>query len=298
MNYKELDLNLIKVFLCVYECKSILLASKKLYISQPAVTKSIKKLENFLNGTLFIRTSKGLVPTQEGEEFNSVCYKTLNYLQNGIDNFEQYTKNNKGTINIGSSSTIIRKLLMPFLKKFTIKYPNISLSITDANSQKLLKYLTHGDIDFAILNTPVENHQSFNLIPIKQTFDCIIASKDFKKDFVYKEDLSKYPLILQKRPSNNRDFIDKICINNNIELKPKYEIGSFGLITDFVKNNMGIAFTVKDFVQNEILNNEIKEISSNLKFEPRQIVVISLKQEKFSINKQVFIKEIISYFNK
>ena len=67
---------------------------------------------------------------------------------------------------------------------------------------------------------------------------------------------------------------------------------------DFVKNNMGIAFTIKDFVQSEILNNEIKEISSNLKFEPRQIVVISLNQEKFSINNQVFIKEIKSYFNK
>ena len=87
MNYSDIDLNLIKTFLAVYENKSILLASKKLFISQPAVTKSIQKLEELLGGKLFIRTAKGVVPTKEGEEFNTACYNSMKILNNGINKF-------------------------------------------------------------------------------------------------------------------------------------------------------------------------------------------------------------------
>jgi len=76
MSYYDMDLNLIKTFLTVYECKSILLASKKLFVSQPAITKSIKKLEDYLGCNLFIRTNKGVLPTEEGKVFNDYCYKS------------------------------------------------------------------------------------------------------------------------------------------------------------------------------------------------------------------------------
>ena len=145
MSYNDLDLNLIKTFLCVYECKSILLASKKLYISQPAVSKSIQKLEEFLGGKLFIRTPKGVIPTTEGEAFNSACYNAMKILNNGINKFSTLANLKEGQLNIGSSSTIIRKVLIGFIEKFNKKYPNIVISITDANTQKvylfdLIKY--------------------------------------------------------------------------------------------------------------------------------------------------------------
>lgn len=295
MNYNDIDLNLIKTFLTVYECKSILLASKKLFVSQPAITKSIKKLEEYLGCTLFLRTSKGVLPTSEGKIFNDYCYNSTEILNQGIKKISDFSSLQTGYLNIGSSSTIIRKLLLPFIEKFIKKYPKIKLSITDAHSEKIQKYLKSGIIDIGVLNLPIDD-QSLVLTKITQTSDCFIGAHDFEKDFLYKDEIVNYPLILQKRPSNNRDYFEKICIENNVKYTPNIEISSFGLITDFVSKNMGIAFTVKDFVLDDIKANKVKEIKTDLKLKARDVVLATTQNSTNTSACKTFIKEIKEYF--
>lgn len=296
MDYNDLDLNLIKTFLCVYETKSILSASKKLFISQPAVTNSIKKLEKHLGGELFIRTPKGVIPTEEGEQFNKCCYKALKMIENGIKNFNAFSTLQQGKLNIGSSSTIIRRLLLPFIEQFSKKYPNVVISVTDATSDKLINLTNRSEVDLAILNTPVSGQEYFDVTKITKTHDCFIASTNFENDFVSKNDLNKYPLILQKRPSNNRDYFEQVCIENNINLKANYEIGSFGLITDFTEQGMGIAFTVEEFVAKDIREKRVKKINTDLLIKPRDVVAITPQSSINSFACKTFIKELKEYF--
>ena len=298
MNYIDLDLNLIKTFLTVYECKSILLASKKLYISQPAVTNSIKKLESFLGGKLFIRTPKGVIPTAEGEQFNSVCYNAIKILENGINKFSTYGSLEEGRINIGSSSTIIRKLLLPFIEQFNKKHPKIYIDITDANSEKLQKYLKNGTIDLAILNLPIAEQNLYNITEVTTTHDCFIAPAGFEKDFLSKQEIKNYPLILQKRPSSNRDYFEQMCADNNINYVPNIEMSSFGLMTDFVSKNMGIAFTVKEFVLDDLQKSRVKVLNTDLKIKPRKVGVLTLNGSVNSFVCQTFINELVEYFKK
>ena len=265
MSYINLDLNLIKTFLTVYECKSILLASKKLFISQPAITKSIKKLEQFLN-------CEGVSPTTEGKIFNDYCYNSLNLLNEGIKKIYSFSSLEEGYLNIGSSSTIIRKLLLPFIEEFTNKYPKIKISITDANSEKIQTYIKNGRIDIGILHSPIEE-SIFSITKLTTTTDCFIANANFEKDFLNKDEISNYPLILQKRPSSNRDYFEKMCCENNVNYSPSIEISSFGLITDFVSKNIGIAYTVKEFVEDDLKNNTIKEVKTNLNIQSRNIIL-------------------------
>lgn len=295
MSYMDLDLNLIKTFLTVYECKSILLASKKLYISQPAITKSIKKLEVFLNCKLFIRTPKGVIPTTEGEVFNNSCYNSIKTLDEGIKKISSFSSLEEGYINIGSSSTIIRKLLLPFIEDFTKKYPKIKLSITDANSEKILTYLKSGRIDIGVLNEPFEN-EGINITKLTKTTDCFICHPSFEKDEISKEELSSCPLILQKRPSNNRDFFEKMCIDNNISLIPTIEMSSFGLITDFVSKNIGIAYTIKDFIKDDLKNKRVKELKTDLIIPARNVSLATLSNSINSSACKTFIKEISNHF--
>ena len=290
MNYIDLDLNLIKIFLTVYECKSILRASQRLYISQPAVTKSIKRLEQFLKGPLFVRTPKGVIPTTEGEQFNSACFNAMKIIESGINKFSDLANLKSGTLNIGSSSTIIRKILMPYLTNFSKAYPNIKITVTDANSDKLIKYLKSGTIDLAILNMPIPNDENFIITPLVQTHDCFIASTNFKKQFLTKEQLKKEKLIVQKRPSSNRDYFEKMCEYNNINLVPSYEIGSFGLMTDFASQGIGIAYTIKEFVQTEIDQGKIKIVNTDFVSIPRNISIITLKTATNSFACNKFIK--------
>lgn len=295
MSYDDLDLNLIKTFLCVYECKSIVLASKRLYISQPAITKSIKKLENFLGADLFVRTPKGVVATAEGELFNSSCYNAIKIIDEGIKKISHLASLEEGYLNIGSSSTIIRKLLLPFIEQFSKKYPKLKISITDANSEKIEQYLKSGRIDVGILSVPING--DFNITPLTKTTDCFIAHPNFEKDYLTKEEIASYPLILQKRPSSNRDYFEKMCIENGIQYTPSIEMSSFGLICDFVSKNIGIAYTIKDFVLDEINSGLVKEIKTDFNIKPREVI---LATNSNSINQnacKVFIEECKKYFD-
>lgn len=295
MNYIDFDLNLIKIFIEVYETKSMFGASKKLYITQPAVTKSIKKLEEYLGGELFIRTPKGVMPTAEGEQFYTCVKDATNIIINGVNNFKDYLSLATGKLNIGSSSTIIRRLLLPFIEKFSHKYPNIVISVTDATSDKLIGLTKKSELDLAILNLPLDE-EGFNITSITTTRDGFIASSNFEKDYICKSDLNKYPLILQKRPSNNREYFEKVCLDNDIVLQPNYEIGSFGLITDFTQKGMGIAFTILDFVKEDIANGKVKEVKTDLNIKPRDVVAITLKSAVNSFACKTFIKELKEYF--
>lgn len=296
MNYIDFDLNLIKIFIGVYETKSMFGASKKLYITQPAVTKSIKKLEEYLGGELFVRTPKGVMPTAEGEQFYLCVKDATNTILNGVNNFKDYSSLAVGKLNIGSSSTIIRRLLLPFIEKFSHKYPNIVISVTDATSDKLISLTKKSELDLAILNLPLEGSDGFNITSITTTSDGFIASSNFEKDFICKQDLNKYPLILQKRPSNNREYFETMCLDNDIVLEPNYEIGSFGLITDFTQKGMGIAFTILDFVKEDIEAGKVKEVKTDLNIKPRDVVAITLKSAVNSFACKTFIKELKEYF--
>ena len=268
-----------------------------MFVSQPAVTKGIKRLEEFLGVKLFIRTSRGVVPTAEGEEFNRICYNSMQNLSTGINKILSLTKLESGTLNIGASSTIVRKLLMPFIKKFTAKYPNVILTITDANSSKLEKYTKNGTVDLSIISEPIIEDGKFEIIPLIKINDCFIANKNCNIDFLSIEELKTERIILQKRPSNNRDYFEKVCLENNIILSPILEIGSFGLITDFVANDMGIGFTVKEFIKDDIQNKRVKIIESELKFKSRNVCIITPKLSFNNFATKKFTEEIKDYFN-
>jgi LysR family transcriptional regulator, transcriptional activator of the cysJI operon len=297
MNYNDIDFNLIKTFVNVYENKSILMASKEMFVSQPAISKSIKKLENFLGGKLFVRTPKGVIPTLEGEVFYSSCIVGLKNINNAIDNFKSVSNLKSGSLSIGSSSTIIRKILLPFLSKFSLKYPNIKISILDAVSSELEEKLQKMELDVILLNLPINDESKYNITNIIDTTDCFIASKNFKKDYIDIKELNNYPIILQKKPSSNRDYFELMCKENNVNISPKFEIGSFGLITDFVAENMGIAYTIKDFIKKDIENGRVKELKTNFIIKPRKVVALTMHNAINNFTTEKFINELKLYFN-
>lgn len=299
MNYNDIDLNSLKIFVTVAECKSFLGASKKLFITQPAITTSIKKLEKMLGGNLFVRTSKGIKLTAEGELFYSHTKAALNKIDVGLDVFSNYATLEAGELKIGSSSTIIRYMLIPFISYFSEKYPKIKISIFDGLSDELIQKLNHGEVDLSIVNTPIEGQENFNSVLISKTKDCFIAGNQFshlKNKTLDKSELSNYPLLLQKRPSSNRDFFEKMCGINNVVLSPKFEIGSFGLITDFTEAGNGIAYTIKNFVEKDIKNGRVFEVETNFEIQERGVVALTCKQSINSFACDKFIAEMQNYF--
>lgn len=118
-----------KIFYEVATSGNISKAAKKLYISQPAISKSIVKLEDSLETKLFKRNSRGVTLTEEGE----VLYKYVRDAFESINSAETELKRMKdfniGHLQIGVSTTLCRYVLLPYLQKFLEQFPNIRISI-------------------------------------------------------------------------------------------------------------------------------------------------------------------------
>ena len=164
----NINYELYKVFYEVVINGSISKASESMYISQPAVTQSIKNLEEKLGGKLLIRTKKGIVLTEEGKVLFDYVKKGVESFKNGENAFLNYLNLDSGSIRIGASTTITRNILMPYLEKFHKKYPKVDIKITNDLTYNLVTALRNGDLDLLVVNLPMEENKDLKIIPVNE----------------------------------------------------------------------------------------------------------------------------------
>ena len=162
INY-EIDLNLYKTFYAVAQNKSFSKASEEIYISQPAISYSINKLEKQLGVKLFYRTTKGALLTPEGEELFGFVKTAYEYIYLG----EQSIRNSKelisGTIRIGVPTHIGDFYLTKKVKDFHSKYPNILFSIQSRPTADMVYMLETHRLDFIIDSYPINKNKACDL---------------------------------------------------------------------------------------------------------------------------------------
>ena len=131
----NMDYNLYKIFLYLYEEKSISKTANKLYVSQPAISYSLKELENSLGYTLFTRNSKGIEPTQEAKELYNYISTAFNILNDAEEHVRNLNTLNIGNIRIGIPSHIGTLFLSEYINDFKKEYPNIKFNISSITIQ-------------------------------------------------------------------------------------------------------------------------------------------------------------------
>ena len=260
----NVDLELYRVFYVVAKNKHMTKASEELHISQPAISQSIKKLEDQLGEPLFIRSNKGMQLTEEGKMFYEYIKGALTLINNAENEFTSFKNLSKGEIKIGCSTTLTKLILIDVLKKFYKEYPNININITNDLTSNLIKNLKIGKLDFVIFNESNVKENSLYLEKIKELKQGFIYNSDFYKDNVTNfEDLNNLPLILQKGESNSRKLLDHIALKNNVKLIPKMEVVSQELITEFTNIGLGVGFSIIDLARRNYKN--LKELKINKK---------------------------------
>lgn len=270
-----------KIFYHVAVNESISKASQKLLISQPAVTWHLKNLEANLGVTLFTRTKRGVKLTDEGSVFFEYIKEGVNSFTNGENMLTNLKNLDYGNIRIGASTTVCEHVLMPYLEKFHEKYPNIDIQIVNTLTADLLKELRNGNLDMLILNMPMEEGKDLKIQKVTEVQDIFVGNKkyyDLCNGSLKLEQLSNYPLLFQKSPSNTRKYLDNYLKENNIVLHPKTEIVSYNLIMEFVKSGFGIGYATKEFVKDELDNKTLYEIDVIPKIPKRYIGIATLNQ--------------------
>lgn len=258
----NIDLELYRVFYVVAKHKHMTRASEELHISQPAISQSIKKLEEQLNGTLFLRSNKGMELTEEGKMFYSYVKGALELIDNAEKEFTSFKDLSKGEIKIGCSTSLTKLILLDAIERFHKDYPNIDINITNDLTSNLITDLKLGKLDFVI----------FNESNVKESNVLLKKIKELKQGFVYNpsifiddvesfNDLNNYPLILQQKESNSRKLLDYIALSNNVSLNRKMEVVSQELITEFAHIGLGIGFVIIDLAKRNF--NDLKELKIN-----------------------------------
>ena len=267
----NINFELYKVFNEVATAKSISKAAENLLISQPAVTQSIKTLEEQLGGQLFIRTPKGVILTNEGEELYKYIKEGMNYFINGTNKFSSLKNLDSGVINIGSTTVISEHYLMPYLDKFHTKYPNVDISIQNDLTENLIKELRNGNLDIIIINissTNIKDIDTYELITLEDIF--VGNSKYKEKKYNTVKDLLKEDILLQKAPSVTRNNFNNYLKENNLECTPKMEVVSHSLLTKLTENGFGIALLTKNFIEDK-LGSTLYEINITEKLPERNL---------------------------
>ena len=289
----NIDLELYRIFYIVAKHKHMTRASEELHISQPAISQSIKKLEEQLDGTLFIRSNKGMELTNEGKMFYDYVKGALELINNAENEFTSFKDLSKGEVKIGASTTLTKIILMDALKKFHKDYPNIEINITNDLTSNLLIDLNKGKLDFVIFNEGDIKETNIKVNQIAELKQGFLYNPDFFNDNIKKVDeLNNYPLIMQKKESNSRKFIDEQMLKQNILLKPKTEVVSQDLVIEFTEAGFGIGFGIIELAKKNYPN--LKEISINEKIPKTKIFIAENK----SINLPFASKKFIEYLNK
>lgn len=285
----NIDLELYKVFYTVAKYNHMTKASEELHISQPAISQSIKKLEDQLGGTLFLRSNKGMELTEEGKMFYEYVKGALELINNAENEFTSFKDLSKGEIKIGCSTALTKLVLINVLKDFHHDYPNININITNDLTSNLINDLKLGKLDFVIFNESNIKETNLNLEMLKELKQGFIYNPEFYCDNVNSfEDINNLPLILQKEESNSRKLLDYVALQNNVKLIPKMEVVSQELITEFTNIGLGVGFAIIDLAKRNFKN--LKELNINKKIPNINIYLATNKFVSLTFASKMFIK--------
>lgn len=258
----NIDLELYKVFYVVAKNKHMTRASEELHISQPAISQSIKKLEDQLGGTLFLRSNKGMELTEEGKMFYEYVKGALELIGNAENEFTSFKDLSKGEIKVGCSTTLTKLILMDALENFHKDYPNININIVNGLTSNLINDLKLGKLDFVIFNESNVKENNLYLEKIKELKQGFVYNPDYYTDNVKTfSDLNKLPLILQNGDSNSRKLLDYIALQEHVKLIPRMEVVSQELISEFANIGLGVGFVIIDLANRNFKN--LKELEIN-----------------------------------
>ena len=288
-----INLELYRIFYVVAESGNITKASKKLCISQPAVTKQIKNLESQLNTPLFIRTKKGVILNECGQKIFLNIKQALTLLDETNQMIKDFTEFNTGTIKIGISTTLMKTYLLKYIEVFHNNYPNIIIDIYTDPTKELITKLKSGMIDLIIGKFPDNYDNDLNYYELGKSKYIFIANKkyyDLENSTLKITDLKKYPILLQEYPSNSRISALKYFEENNVKIEPKMNIASSSLLIDFINLGYGIGYVTELYVQEELRKGNI--IRVNVVPQPSNISfgIISLKNDILTNHCKKFVE--------
>lgn len=273
----DINYELYRVFYHVATTLSFSEASKQLFISQSAVSQSIKVLEKKLDQPLFIRSTKKVQLTPEGEILLKHVEPAMNLIRKGEAQLLEAHSLKGGQLRIGASDTICRYYLVPYLKRFHQEFPGVHIKVTNHTSIDCAKALENGEVDFIVVNFPNSALTGdLETRTIYEFHDVFIANPDafplMDQKLTFAQ-LLKQPIMMLDRRSTTSEFLHHIFQKNQLDLVPEIELSSNDLLIDLARIGLGIAFVPDYCLPKRCRDLFVLELAQSLP--ARQLMVVS-----------------------
>lgn len=278
------------VFYMVAKTGNISAASKELFISQPAVSKSITKLEANLNTKLLIRSSRGVTLTNEGKILYARLQEAFHAIELGEEQLKYENKLEIEHLTIGVSTTLCKYVLLPYLKEFVRRNPHIRISICCQSTYQTLEALKEGNIDIGLVGEP-DSDSPFIFSRMHAIEDIFVTTQSYLDNLMIRtgvdyqslsdkrEFFKDTTLMLMDKENLSRRFVDQYITANEIQAANLIEVSTMDLLIEFATIGIGIACVIKNFVEKELKNGTLIEIPLPFTIPKRNIGLIYPKKQ-------------------
>jgi DNA-binding transcriptional LysR family regulator len=238
-----MDLRQFEMFQAIVETGSFTKAGEKLYVSQSAISRQIKLLEEELGDQLFKRIHKRVYLTPTGEVLLQYCHRVFRELRQLTAEISDLTHLRRGKLQLAGGMSVCTYLFPPLLKKYQDLYPNIQLSIATGFVEEILRMLRANEVDLALLTLPYDEPE-FEVKPaVAEEMVLVMNSRHTlasKKEVSF-SDLTPYTFIHFEKGSNTRKLLDQILDEEQVHFGNTMELQNVEITRSLVENGLGIS---------------------------------------------------------
>ena len=271
-------LELYRVFLEVAKQGNISAAAQNLFISQSAVSQSVKQLEEQLHVRLFSRSTRGVSLTSEGKLLLEYVSHALGLLQSGEEKIAASRQLLTGELIIGASDTVTKTYLLSRLEAFHKDYPDIRIRILNGTTSMVLDYLHAGQVDIAFASE-APDETVYSVRHCVDTHTIFVAAPDYLEfDKVYTmEEIAALPLILLERKASSRVYVERYFQEHGVQIHPEIELGSHNLLISLARIGLGVACVTEEFSLSGLSRGVIVPLKTEFEIPPRAVTMCTLQ---------------------
>ena len=237
----------------------------------------MRQLETAVGTKLFVRTSRGVKLTAEGEMLYRYVKTGYEQIELGEKKLAQMLNMERGELRIGASDMTLRFFLLPYLEQFHEKYPKIRVTVTNAPTPETLRYLQEGRIDFGVVSTPFQPISGITSVKVKEIEDIFVAGLKFiqyKNRMLDLQELEHLPIISLEKKTSTRSYMDDFLQENGVVVHPEFELATSDMIVQFSLRNLGVGSVVRDFAEEYLEGGKLFALRFNKKIPERNFCVV------------------------
>lgn len=268
-----------KIFYYVAKYENLTKAATALKTSQPAVTRTIHKLEGELGCRLFTRSKTGMKLTSEGRTFYGYVAAGCAQFFKGENDLSNLISLENGTIYISATETALHCYLFQAMEEFNSLYPNVRFKILNNSTTESVNAVKEGKVDLAFVSANLQVAKPLRMKILRKYRDILIAGMRFEELKAGKEELSlkelvSYPWISLTAETITRRFLNEYFEKNGLTFAPDMELATTDMILPAVRHNLGLGFIPAEFADAELKSGQVFEIKVKEKLPERNIILI------------------------